>query len=691
MKTSLLFLRVFGLLLLCLSTSLVEAKWCIGSVTVSLKQANGTLVILSDVDPGNGDVQSDVVVSLAAGDTILLQQTTSGGGMCGQLGLSVRWAPLGDTANYLSPLINAYPFSTAVKIAQRGSFLVEQMGVDFGLAVRLFIDAPQVPVPMGLLFTNWHSSSLGSVASGDTCSGPCFTAYLTDGQFVRLQAISGGLAQEGGNVVVRFAADGDPLSFNSPATLVPMVGCEGYQFSTDGMYLLSVEGPMITGSAYAYVHVSHLPTPRVDMSLTIERADGSSEEVAYIQPGTNSSILPVDLGLGDTLRIDHYEITEPCEPVRLKINQGVGWGPTTGFDTLIVDTPSTSAGFRMVAPGSYRLRLESDCGIPTAGTRLTINAPTPQLDLVISLLRENGTEEELFRSHVPTDPIPHLEALVNWGDSVRVHYEEVGYCGGYKHFSIHVNDGPEDATVADPYLYGGIYVPDISFVGDANYLIHLEGGGCYTGQDVHLHVVHVELPELDLRLEQVHPDGTSPMVLYAVAGGPMAFGAIELAPEDSIKVRRIVQEYPCTGIVLKAYRSEGDTATTMDPLFLDQPIGFAGLTFRETGSLLFTLEDTCGAITASAHLSVSEALSTGITTTSENGFNAFYASDQLLVDTKTGGLLEVRNVAGQLVRKEQVVKGARHLAIPFSGQANGVYIATLRSASRVDVMRFVVH
>ncbi len=128
----------------------------------------------------------------------------------------------------------------------------------------------------------------------------------------------------------------------------------------------------------------------------------------------------------------------------------------------------------------------------------------------------------------------------------------------------------------------------------------------------------------------------------------------------------------------------------MDPLSIYQTLDASGLTFRETGAFLFTLENSCGAITASAHISVSEAISTGIRTHSQNGFNAFYANGHVLVDTQAEGLLELRNVAGQLLCTQQVAKGAKQHAIPFNGQADGVYIATLRSEANVDVMRFMV-
>ena len=83
-------------------------------------------------------------------------------------------------------------------IAQRGSYFVQQLGVDFGHPIHLFIDAEQPPLAMGMLFTRTNYSFFGSVAAGDTCSGPCLTAYLLDGQFVRMQPVNGGYVQEEG-------------------------------------------------------------------------------------------------------------------------------------------------------------------------------------------------------------------------------------------------------------------------------------------------------------------------------------------------------------------------------------------------------------------------------------------------------------------------------------------------------------
>lgn len=693
MKPHLFFLRLFGLLVLCFSTSVAQAKGCDGTIAVSLKHADGTLVELLSPYWFVGDMPN-ITVSLSAGDTVLLCQYRSGFDCWGTGGLQVKGASFGDTANYLSPVVATYFTSsgTWVNIAQRGSFYIEQLGLEFPFPIRLFIDAPLEPVASGMLFTKDYTT-LASVASGDTCSGPCFTVDLAAGQFVRMQPISEGLAQPGGNVVVRYAEEGEPLTFDSPADTLPMVGFEGYQFSAEGTYLLSVEGPMVSSSGYAFVHVGHLPW--VDMSLTIERADGTEEDVAYIQPNNYNSNLNVDLGPGDSLRIDHHEITEPCSSVRLTVRKAAGWGPADHYSTLVVDTPSTASGVRMATPGSYFLEQMTDCGIPTSRTRLSINfPPTPQLDLVISVLQNGGTEEELVRSHGPTDPPFPLDIILDPGDSVRAHLEEAGYCWFYIYLDIHVNDGPEDADLMDPYLYGQGATQDATFSASANYLVHVHGGygsGCYPDHDVQLHVHYSPVPRIDLELDHVQADGTSLPLTYAEAGGPIVFADVELAADDSIRVSDIVQQAPCADVVLKGYRAVTDTATTMDPVFLNSALDPSGLAFRETGSLLLTLEDTCGAITASAHLTVSSDLSTGILARSENRFSARYGNGILLVDTETGGLLQIRNMAGQLMRQVNLAKGAKHHSIPLNGEAGGFYIATLQGPSRVDFIRFAVY
>lgn len=459
MRISFSLLRSIGFFLLCLSTSLAEAKECTGSIFVLLKHADGSYVGVTADD--EAPYIQTWTMTLSAGDTIMFWQMVTGECWGIPYGIHVRGTALGDTADWTSPVVNAAEGSG--RIAQRGSYYVEQYGVDWGSPIRLFIDAPQEPLPVGLLFTkpdNYDLSPfiLGSIAAGDTCGGPCFNAYLNDDQSVRMQPIHGGLAQAGGKVVVRYAADGDPISFDTPSDTVVMLGFEGYQFSTDGTYLLSVEGPFITATGFAYVHVSHGNIPYINVQVAKKGSDGMM-----------------------------YSLTT------------------------------------------------------------------------------------------------------------------------------------------------------------------------------------------------------------ASAIGPVAFVDLELALGDSIMFRYNLDQAPCTGIRLKAFRSDGDTATTQDPLFLDHPLDVQWFKFRAFGALLLTLEDTCGAVTASAHVSVSEALATGITNASDAGFRVFHANDLLRVVTDSGGLLEIRNVAGQLVREAQVVQGAQHLALPFTGHASGVYIATLRSDSQVEVMRFVVY
>ncbi|MBK9420944.1 MAG: hypothetical protein IPN44_07810 [Flavobacteriales bacterium] len=55
MKRSLLLLRLCGLLFLCSSASVAEAKECVGALFVFLKQADGTLVEIQSNDPNTLD------------------------------------------------------------------------------------------------------------------------------------------------------------------------------------------------------------------------------------------------------------------------------------------------------------------------------------------------------------------------------------------------------------------------------------------------------------------------------------------------------------------------------------------------------------------------------------------------------------------------------------------------------------
>ena len=300
------------------------------------------------------------------------------------------------------------------------------------------------------------------------------------------------------------------------------------------------------------------------------------------------------------------------------------------------------------------LRHLSDCGTPTTYARVTINAPTPKLDLVISVRHGNGVEEELFRSHVPTDPPPHVEASLGLGDSVRVHYALTGYCGFGQYITIRTNNGPEDATDTDPLLTSGVgSAQDISFRGQARYLIRLYGAGCYTPQEVYLHttITYLHTPSSTCDWNKYIPMEHRPLCSTQSPGDQWPSGPLHWHRRIRSRSVGSCRNYPCTGIVLKVYRSESDTATTMDPLFLDQPLEYARFDLPRDRIAAVHI----GGYLRRDHrllpiLSVSEALSTGISTSSEAGFNAFYANDLLLVDTRTGGLLEVRNLARWCMR-----------------------------------------
>ncbi|MGV9013427.1 MAG: hypothetical protein ACOH13_12610 [Flavobacteriales bacterium] len=680
-------MRLSGLLFMGLSASTLQAKGCAGYILASVKHADGTLTGLTG--PG-GTMFLQANVTLAPGDTVILSLTTTGT-FCNGPALTVLGSSLIDTATYTSPLAAIYiPGQAGMKLTQTGSYYMWISGVDYGGSGHLFVNGSQAPVAAGLLFTTGFDV-LGMVAPGVTCADPCITKNLQQDQFVRMQPISGGIVQPGGNAVVRHAPEGMPLDLSSPSTVVPMSDFEGYSFSEDGVYLLSVEGPYITSTAYAYVHITNIPSPHVDMSFTIERADGSIEEVAYMHPWTTNAEA-VQLEPGDSLRIDHHAITTPCDPVPLHITKSMNWGPPT-YDDPVLDTASSIAGIRIAAPGSYFLRQTTPCGGFATAAYLTINAPAPQLDLVVGVVNGEGVEDELFRNHVALVTPPHLEAYLVPGDSVRVHFEGSGWCGTENYIRIYKSSGAQDATVNDPTLtpWDMGYVNDISFVGNGNYLIQLTGGICYPEQMVHLHIGDTPIPGIDMQVDRLEGNGTAYNVTYAEASGPLAFAEVELGQEDSIRVYAIEQQWSCAGLRLIGYLGEGDTATALDPVFLDEAMDFSGYAFRHMGSLLLVLEDTCGVPTASVHLSVSNAQYSGIVPVNGTGFNAWYADGTLNVDALSGGLLQIRNMAGQLLQEVELAPGARQSTIRLNEQAGGIYLAMLVGAEHVDVLRFMVN
>lgn len=702
MKSPLLVLRLFAFMCFFTSVFVVEAKPCNGSFMINLLKADGTV---SYVYWGSGGYSSTLIipVTLLSGDTLLISHL-QGGDCGGQTGIRVRRSAFPDTASSTSPVIFGFvEGQTNLKLTQQGSYYLTHMGTDNFLEflrIAITADEEPVPFPVGLQFTKENASQyyfpesypiLAFVPELDTCSGPCATAYLLNGQFVRMQALSSGMAQEGGNVVVRYAPDGESLDFGTPATTIPLVGSEGYQFSEDGTYLLSVEGPLFTATGYAYIRISHLPTPRVDMSLTVERADGSTEGVTYALPNGSQLHPNIELGLGDSLRIDHHEITEPCGSIRLVAYQSPNWGPAYSNPPVVSDTPSTTAGVRMASPGSYRLRHITDCGIPTSQAYLTINAPVPQLDLVVSVQRSDGTEDEVFRGDTITVPTPELEVEIQPGDTIQLHFEETGWCGSSKYFRVYKNTEHESDPAFDYNLTWGMSPGSFSLTTSGEFLIRLNGSACYATQDVRLHVTGVPIIGTDLRLEQLQQDGSAMPLVYVAAGDPMAFVPAYLSAGDSIYISGVPNGTLCDNIRLHVFRSDGDTATSFDSAIFNGYLPTTGLVVRETGTLLVRLLDLCGVVASSAHVTLSSDISTTVAPESRSTSSIRYVDRSLQIDSKSGGLLLVHNAAGQLIQETVLAKGRSHHSIPFKTGAFGIYVATVRTSDHIELLRFAVY
>lgn len=689
-----LVVTVFSLIAL----KIVEGKPCLGTFSVALHHADGSASLLYW---GSGGYNStyDLSIALQAGDTLRILRSQHGN--CTGTGAArVRRSTYPDTANSTSTVIAEVSDGTALSLAERGSFFFSHVGSENffdHLRITISMELPPTPIAVGVQISRvigtsgWFpqlNPSLVTLSASDTCLGPCLTVYLSSGQQVRATAFANGYAQEGGNAIVRFAPDDEPFDMGIPPSTIPLVGSEGFLFSQDGTYLISFEGPMFTTSGLGSIRVSHSTPPRVDMSLTIERADGTVELVANENQNSNSILANISLGPGDSLRVDHHEITEPCTAVRLVAYESPNWGPIHNGGTQVLDTSSTLAGVRLATPGSYRLQHVTDCGVPTQMALVTINAPEPFRDLVLSLHRTDGSVHELFRSHEPQVPEAVLEVQLNTGDSISARIEQTGWCYSPWYMSISRTSGPEELGSLESSGNGLEQVHWMSH--DSWYRILLHGGTCYSQQVVLLHVTHTPVIGVDLQIERSISDGSTLAVAYAEAGGPTSFTQVVLAEDDSITVRAVSDFDLCADLALMIHHSQGDTTTLNDPYQLISPLPDSGITFREVGALLLTLEDSCGTITASAHLNVSTDISTGVVVPEKSRSIGFYINGHLHVRTEDGGQLQIRNAAGQLVYEAAIPRGIDQHSIPLHKEANGVYIATLYSASHVDVLRFVL-
>lgn len=696
MRPKVFNLLLLALLLFLLPPTLASAKeLCLGGVTVELKHADGTLELLNlgwyqGVDP------YDTSITLSPGESIRLSGVRFID-CSGPANLDVRFAPLGDTADWTSPEIGLG--ASALEIDQPGSYYALPSNVDYGFGALIFIDAPPHPYLVGLAFTMpYPNNLLEIVPPGDTCMAPCVTAYLQPGQSVQLRPNCGGLVPPGGHAVVRFAPEGDTVTFDTPATLIPLDENGSYAFSADGSYLLSVEDSTFITPAHAFVKVSHLPFPRVDMSLTIEHLDGSTEETVYINP---NFLLHFNVALdsGAVLRAKYHAITEPCDTVRLQVYRNDDWAPAGWWDMLLMDSLNPATGIAISEPGSYFLAEVTECGVQAAQARVTINAPDPQLDLVVSLRHGGGTETELFRTHELVFPPPHLEANLGPGDSVRVHVELIqGWCS-LPLFQLRKSQGAGEASHLDPLSSYNGYTAfrDLTFRNGGRHLIELNQAfqdACFEDQDVFLDVNVFTSPPPPMHIlfsvSMVPEFGPWEPVVMATAAAPPTVAQVELATLDSLKVIPTFQGGYCPGTVLKGYQSEGDTATTLDPLFLDVPMVGSGVQFRATGTLLLTVEDTCGAISAQALLHVSEAPTTGVSGRGQADAQFQYANQLLRVHAERGGLLVIHNTIGQVLQQVALAAGAAPAQVPVRPEARGLYIATLRGPSGLQVYRFVV-
>src|SRR5690606_36504246 len=113
-----------------------------------------------------------------------------------------------------------------------------------------------------------------------------------------------------------------------------------------------------------------------------------------------------------------------------------------------------------------------------------------------------------------------------------------------------------DASTQDSYVSIVPYYAQTFALGNqANYLVQLSGGQCYSLQEVQLHLAPA--PVLDLHVLRVPAMGALQTVAYAVSGQPLVSANVELALGDSLKARTVAQQVPCPSFVLKGYRSDG--------------------------------------------------------------------------------------------------------------------------------------
>lgn len=673
-----------------LGTQAFAKDACLGDVQVTLKSTDGTETVLHE---GLGwsymswDTSVYINVSLGEGDTILLEAIKLPGPcMSYHLGLWIQGDLPGDTATFDSPVINLpYANNAYGKIFQPGSYLI-QATMEWSSKVHLFVSGEVKAVPVDLNFTKSWSQLLSTVASGDTCFTPCITAYLTTTS-VTMRPMVDHIFQPGGRALVRYAPEGDTVTFDTPATVVEMDGYGGYSFDADGLYLITVEDSLFINPGYAFVRVSHLPPPRVDMAVWVERADGTVDSVVYSQPD-QIPIKSVYLEPGDSLRIDHLAITEPCPSVRLEAYKNDDWSsPNASWSPLVMDTASSVDGVRVAEPGVYLFRVVPQCNVPGSKAQVSIYTPDHHVDLNLSVVRAGGTEEVIYDEPMPINPPMHLTAITGPGDSIRASYVTTEWCGNptMRIYRAVGTSSPENSTV----IFSSSDTTESTFSGAGRYLVKVSAAPCISGA----HSVYVDLqepPGIGLVFERVR--GTMPpdVLLTANAASPVAITDVFLAPEDSIRVLPLGLDEPCTGLSLHIHHSDADTVTAQDPLFLSSTFNNTGIVFRQTGRLLFLLEDSCQALTGTAILDVIYDLSTGLISSTGPASTFTYCPGLLTVHPATDGVLELRNSLGQLISSVELSGPGTTVVLPIPHGSHGMYLAVLRGSTQQESFRFVV-
>ena len=194
---------------------------------------------------------------------------------------------------------------------------------------------------------------------------------------------------------------------------------------------------------------------------------------------------------------------------------------------------------------------------------------------------------------------------------------------------------------------------------------------------------------MDIYAYVVHPDNSQVLIgtAFPGAGDYPAYSA-NLAAGDSILVQYVFNLgiHPCEaeGLIVRE-----DSASIPGPIIFDVDCGPTGMRFAQTGT--FDIYGFGNIIDGTGHLvlTVTSDESTGLSGISSSPISVASINGSLEINGVSGGELEVRNIAGQLILKKSLLSANGTQRIPFSDEPAGIYIMTLVNGKEIHRGRFV--